>query len=78
VIFIWLQINEVCLVAVSHLLPDKIESGDLAVDPIGTEDIPELRALLHKYRERIARCRRRARLGLDKSPSRHLNIYTLT
>lgn len=51
----WPVVTEVCYLLddlqAQDALLGKIESGDLAVDPIGTEDIPELRALLHKYRD---------------------------
>lgn len=51
----WPVVTEVCYLlddlAAQDVLLGKIESGDLAVDPTGTDDITELRALLHKYRD---------------------------
>lgn len=52
----WPVVTEACYLLAGQLqaqdaLLRKIESGDLVVDPMGAEDIPEIRALLHKYRD---------------------------
>jgi uncharacterized protein len=52
----WPVITEACYLLSDDLkaqdaLLAKIESGDLVLDPMGPEDIPAIRALLHKYRD---------------------------